>query len=254
MLASTQITMNKKIIIILSVVLLIIIIISVLLLRAKQQTQKTPGTSIPESTIAGVMPGILRPTTEIAPGELEVISVSPPDMSKDLVKTTPIEIVFSRPLTEEEVEFMISPELSYTKEFEGNKLIITPTENFEPRTLYTYRIKILSDIQKIRLYTFTTAGDGELQIPDTAPPDDVIKAYDESVRVSYPDIYLYNHTPYESKAFAITGTFSAEKNQNVFNVLLKGVNKEESKAAFLIWLQSLDLTDEQIAGLDIIYE
>ncbi len=254
MLASAQITMNKKIIIILSVCLVIIIIVTVLLLARGKNTQNSSPTPQPVSPIEGVMPGIIRPTNEVKVGEIDVVAVSPADMSTDLVKTVPIEITFSKPITDKDVEFMIGPDIPFTQQIEGNKLIITPTENFKTKTLYSYRIRITNELEKVRIYTFTTAGDGLLKIPDTGPSDEQIKAYDAVVRTEHPDIYVYNNTPYSNASFSVTAAFSEATNANKFTVILKDANKNQARADFILWLQSLDMTDEQIQTLDIEYK
>ena len=251
--------MNKKIIIALITCLIVLIIITAIFIS--RGNNDTINNSInqpnitPISGLEDILPGTLVPTTNIQPGEIDIVSVSPQDRSSSIVKTQPIEISFSQPIQDSDFELRMIPELSYSQTIVDNKLIITPNEDFQMNTLYTYRIKIFSDLEKIRVYTFSTAGDEPIFRPNTAPETEDIQEYKNSERISNPDIYVMNHTPYESNSFGITGTFSDQSPAHFeFKVLLKEPNKNDSRAAFIIWLQSLDLTDEQIASLDITYE
>lgn len=246
--------MNKKIIIILTITILVLVLITYFLISRRPTTTEINSTITPIVGLQDIVPGIIVPTTNIKPGELDIVAVSPVDGSSQITQTTPIEITFSQELKENEIEFIVSPEIAYTQALDGNKLIITPTEDFQTSTLYTYRVTILNDLQKIRIYTFSTAGNEPIYRPDTAPEDDDIKRYDESVRIEYPDIYLKNNTPYETTSFGITGTYSETASEFQFRVLLKEPNKNQARADFILWLQTLDLTDEQIDSLDITYE
>lgn len=226
-----------------------------ILLSRKSKTNNVSTTAItPAAGLEDILPGTIIPTTDITPGQLDIVAVSPTDRSANIIQTTPIEITFSQEVDPKDIEFSISPELTFTQKIEGNKLIITPTENFQTSTLYTYGINIISDKKKIRMYTFSTAGDEPIYRPDTGPNEEAIKKYDESVRIRYPDIYLKNNTPYETTTFGITGTYSEQKEYFEFKVLLKGANKNDARASFIVWLQTLDLTDQQIQSLDITYE
>ena len=251
----SNMNINRKIIIILSFTLIFLVVVTIILLS--QKTTHTPNTTIAPTPVSGledVESGILRPTESMKPGELDVMAVSPADRTANITTTVPIEITFSRNLKENEVEFLISPDIKFTQTIDKNKLIITPANDYATSSLYTYRITIKNDPQKIRIYTFSTAGEGAIKRVDTAPSEDQIKAYDNTLRVQYPDIYLYNHTPYQTNSFAITGQFSDATNADKFTVYLKGTNKNQSRADFILWLQTLDLTDAQIQSLDIEYK
>ncbi len=246
---------NKKIIIVLSITVIILIIITyVLMNRNTSDNSSNPVTPTPAVGFEDVIPGILVDRNDITPDEIDILAVSPADQTSNIVETSPIEITFTQSIIESDVNFSISPDLTFNKQIEGNKLIISPSENFQPSTLYTYRIEIRENLEKIRMYTFKTAGQGPLNRPDTAPSDEVISQYEESIRIEYPDIYLQNKTPYETKTFGITGTYSNAAREFQFRVLLKGANKNESRASFILWLQTLDLSDKQIESLDITYE
>ncbi|CAN5170608.1 hypothetical protein BH09PAT2_BH09PAT2_00290 [soil metagenome] len=244
--------MNKKIIVILTIVILILVVITFIILSRRNITSNI--SSKPITGLEDISPGIIIPTNNIKAGQLDIVAVSPADLSSKITKTVPIEITFSQPIKANEIEFMISPDFSYDQTIEGNKLIISPKEDFKTSTLYTYSVNFLKDLQKVRMYTFSTAGDGPIFRPDTGPSKEEIIKYDESVRVRYPDIYLQNHTPYETTIFGITGTYSKQKEHFEFKVLLKGTNKNDARNKFILWLQSLDLTDKQIESLDITYE
>lgn len=227
----------------------------ILLSRKSSSNNADPVTPTPIANLPDIIPGVIVPTTEIKPGELDVVAVSPADMSTNLTTTVPIGITFSQFFKKEDIEFMISPKISYSQVIDNNKLIITPNEDYQPHTLYYYRVKFTKDIDKVRLYKFITAGEGPLIVPDTAPEEEDINRFEEKVRIERPDIYVQNNTPYENSQFGITGTFAKESPAHFeFKVLLKGANKNDSRGAFIIWLQSLDLTDAQIASLDITYE
>lgn len=246
--------MNKKIIILTAVILLLVIFTYVIVSQMTKQKADTNITPTPLAGLKDIQPGIIVPTQNIKPGELDIVNISPTDHQANVTSILPIEVTFSQPIKAQDVEFIISPEIPHTQAIEGNKLIITPTENFQTATLYTYRINILSDLQKIRMYTFSTAGSDDPKYPDTRPAEEEIAKYNSRVRINYPDIYVQNQTPYETSEFGITGTYSDSTNKFQFRVLLKGPNKNDSRADFIIWLQSLDLTDAQIAALDITYE
>lgn len=244
--------MNTKVtILILTVVVIILAIFLVIINRNTSQpdpSNQTNPTNTEEPT------GIIVPTTSLRQGELDIVRVKPQDFQKDIPTNTKIEITFSREPKPDEITFYIGPSIEYDQEIKGRTLIITPREELAQGTQYTHSVNFRDDNQKIRLYKFVTKGTPQEFLPNTYPSD-LIEREEQATKSSHPDIYLTNQTPYESNVFRITATFEPKIPAHFFfTVKPKIADTERVRQDVDVWLQSLDLTSEQISNLDIRYE
>lgn len=89
--------------------------------------------------------------------------------------------------------------------------------------------------------------------PNTRPKE----AFEEErafQRVTHPDVFLANNTPYETNIFRITYQFTSSPTDHFFFVVdWKIQNEDIGKVQLNEWLASLGLSLEQIATLDIRY-
>jgi len=208
-----------------------------------------------ENPVENVEPtGIVIPTESITAGKLDVVAIDPEDDAQNIALDRTIEITFSRTLTDEEIEFFINPNTTHTATIEDNKLLVSPQNQWEPGTYYNYSVNFPGDRQKVRLYRFTTTGPTQEFLPDTQPEG----LYEETLneqKNERPDIYVANNTPYESGTFSARADFESKPPAHYYLIVTKKINDEEKvRQDVNLWLQQLDLSNEQIAGLDIRYE
>ena len=151
---------HKRIIIILTVLLflLVSVVLFITINRVQKGTNNDINKNITEPTEKTIPTGIIADPSELSNNELDIISVTPLDQTPDAQLDTNIEITFSRPFTESEINFSIGPDLLYKQSINGNKLTITPLQELPEGTLFTYSIDFPSNKEKIRVYTFTTKG------------------------------------------------------------------------------------------------
>ena len=239
----------KKIILILTVILIVLVGATYLLTNWLKSSQKS------KSQTDEVLPtGIIMPTESLVAGELDIVTVEPKDMSKNVGLDTPIKITFSKTFSFDDIEFFIGPDTPHKVKIESNNLIITPETKWETGTQYTYSINFADNPQKVRLYRFITTGPTQEFLPDTQPKDLYKKELDEQ-KTERPDIYVANNTPYESGTFSVRANFESKPPAHYYLIVTKKINDEEQvKQDVNVWLQQLDLSNEQIASLDIRYE
>ena len=243
---------TKKIILILiSVVVLLGIIITILSrLQSNTNTQTTTPSTTEESTPPT---GIIVPTKNIQSGQLDIVSIDPRDQSTDIPLDRTITITFSRPFTEKEIQFFISPATAYNARTENNKLIITPQSAWISGTLYGFSINFSDDNEKVRLYRFTTTGTAQEYLPDTQPVGEYEKEQAD-LKNNNTDIYVTNQTPYEAASFTIESAFESQVPSHFYFTVRPKIQDDAKVREYVrLWLQLLDLTDAQIQSLDIRY-
>ena len=148
-----------------------------------------------------------------------------------------------------DIDFSVNPLFDYQLQANNNILKVLPENNLAPGTKYTYIVKYKSQTLPSRSYSFLTAGEIK-DLPDTQP-EGAAEAEAEFQRQNHPDVFLSNFTPFESATFSLSSEFIGEENGHFrFTVTSQ---TSAGKNDFLNWLKSLNLSDNQIAELDISY-
>lgn len=196
--------------------------------------------------------GVVVPTREVPANTLEVVNIDPRDQAKNISVNKVITITFSQEFAESDVSFSLSPNSPHEQRIEGNKLIITPNSNWEAGTQYGYSINFANDNQKVRLYTFTTTGPTAEYLPDTQP-EGLQEQEAQSQLEEDPNLYVSNHTPYESGTFYVTSEYDPNPPAH-FYLLVRLKDQSRGQQDFNVWLQTLNLTQEQINSLDVRFQ
>ena len=238
----------KKIILILIIIVLLLVGILLLINWFNNQSGK-------DSTDIFAQPtGIILPTSELSPKKLDIISIDPKDQVKNIELQKKLIITLTRPFTDNELKFFLTPNTPHNIQIEDNKLIITPITNWNSGTLYTYFFNFKDDPEQVRLYTFTTTGPTPEYAPDTET-EGLYEAVMNEQKMKHPDTYVTNNTPFESGTFSVTAAFESNTPaHNYFIVKSKVSDEEVVRQDVNLWLQQLDLSTEQIESLDIRYE
>lgn len=228
---------------------LILVIVGLIAQSMVQKTQTSP-----QKEIDFIDPtGILIPTRKVSPNELDIVKISPQDMQKNIGPQEEIVITFSRSFSADEIKFYISPDTLTNVEIKENILHVTPVKAWSPGTKYSYSVNFINDRTKVRLYTFQTTGPTSSSLPDTAPQD----AFQEELerqKTIRPDIYVSNQTPYENAYFSISAEYTTDSPARFYFSVKQKVNNTDTVKQYVnAWLQSLDLTQDQISNLDIRY-
>src|SRR3989344_3633781 len=232
-------TINKKQIIFLILILFFLSAIGVLAFKSLNK-DKNPQINDTKTSI----------TPDPAELEYRIVEAKPDDEEKNVPVDTVIEIVFNKDVNPDELEFSIAPKIEFELDYEGNVLYVYPKNNFVTGTKYTYIIKYKAQALPSRTYSFITEGEFK-SLPDTQP-EGGFEEQEDYVRLNKPDIYLTNKTPFTSPTFIVQSTY-VEGNPGHFRFTV--IQKTATvKSAFLEWLKSLKLTEEQISHLDIIYK
>lgn len=220
-----------------------------------QRQKSTKNLSGEENSILSEIPtGVVVPTQNIQPNELDIVSIDPKDKVQEVGLNTPIIITFSKAFQMNDIEFYISPNTPSSLEIKVTKLIIRPTEAWIPGTLYAYSINISADVSKVRLYSFTTTGPTTIGYPDTAP-EDYFQAELQKQKKERTDLYVSNQTPFETNIFSVSSDYTVEQPAHFyFTIVSKITDQNRLKQEVDVWLQSLDLTQDQISNLDIRYQ
>ena len=229
--------MKKTLLLIIGLVLLALLVITSSIFISKKNRQK-PSSFIP-------IPSPVRIQTE-QNIPLQIITTNPTDKQVAVPISQIITITFNKPVSAKDISFTIEPNTSYLTTITKNQLFIS----FSPPLLQstTYTIKF-NNLPIRNTYTFTTANANAIKTNDNASESLTIWS-----RAYKPDLYIYNQLPHDTSDYSITGSMTQIKPYHFyFNVSLLGTNKDQSKQAFVSWLQSLGLTDTQIQGLDIRY-
>lgn len=241
---------TKKIIIILIIVIvllaLVLLLINTLRSNSSSTTTSTDSTALPTA--------VLIPSRNIPQGGLDIIAVEPKDQTANTPLNQIITITFSRSFRDNEITFFLGLGTPYTTRKEGNKLIISPQTAWETGTPYTYSVNFAEDNEKVRLYRFTTTGPTPEFLPDTQP-EGAYEKQEADLKENHTDYYVNNNTPYETTTFSVVSEFNPNPPDHFFFIVTsKGADKTQARDDFNIWLQSLDLSNEQIGTLDIQYK
>jgi len=184
----------------------------------------------------------------------QVSSVSPLEGSANVSLTPVITMNFNRAVLQSDIQFTSNPTFPFTEKVSGNSLIITPTSNLAPGTLYTYIVTFPSLNDNTTTYHFTTTGPTQEFLPNTEP-----SGFDEAVNKNEletsPDVYVSNLLPYTTNTFAADDQFiSTPTGHFQIIVTTKNGNSETAKSDFIAWLKSNGMNNSQIGKLDIIYK
>ncbi|HRN70309.1 MAG TPA: Ig-like domain-containing protein [Candidatus Woesebacteria bacterium] len=237
--------MKKYIIILLILIIAVILGLLIFFFRSNNQEEHV---NINEPT------GIIIPTQQIQNNVLDIVQINPSDKSTNISNNQSITITFSKSFSENEIEFFISPSTEYTSSIDNNKLIIKPVNSWQTGMKYTYSVNFINDNQKVRLYSFITAGEPKEYEPDTQP----VGLYEQQLnnqKNNTPDLYVSNNTPYENNYFLATSEYASDPPAHFYLIIIpKDDNISQVQQAVTLWLQSLDLSQEQIDSLDIRYQ
>jgi hypothetical protein len=182
---------------------------------------------------------------------LNVVSVLPMDNSVSVSTDDNITVTFNRELKEEDIIFSIEPKFEYRMEIDGYNLKIIPSKPLSSGTKYFYVIKYRLPGKIPQGYSFTTLGPTP-QITQNTQPEGGVEETEKFYLENHPDIFLSNKTPYSTADFSVEWEFVKEPYEHFeFNVELFGNNDDRSYDKFILWLQSLGLTNKQINALDI---
>lgn len=243
---------HKKTIIL--VLLTILFFLGAGIVLIQQLSSRKPQPEQANTPVELIPTGILIPTQEIKQGELDIVGIKPQDNDTKVKRNSTIEIQFSQPFKENDVQFFVGPEVAYDQSVSGNMLRITPHTPLAEGTLYTFSVNFTDDPQKVRLYRFTTEGKLQDTLPDTQDKGAYEQLLNEE-RVKYPDIFVTNNTPYENEYFSIRSEFEPTiPAHHFFIVTSKNENKELVKQMVNLWLQTLNMGNQQIQQLDIRYD
>ena len=198
--------------------------------------------------------GIVLPTTAIKGNDIDIVDILPKDGAVDVSPNTKIEITFSRNLKNDEINFSSAPKINGDLVIDKNRLVITSSENLDPGTLYTFSVEFTNQKEKIRLYRFMTEGQSNPFLPSTRE-EEVVNDFENEQRINYPDLYIANKTPYNSDIFSARSVFDPDSSSGYVLIITSNINnRQQIETAVDIWLQSLNLSREQILELNIRYE
>lgn len=240
--------MKKKLLIIAASSFIFVIAILIIMLNAVKQAET------PKPKPIGPLPSISQtlPTFQL-PVDLKVTSVSPQNGASDIALDSSAVINFNRRVKKGEVvvEFIDGDlkNIEYDLKLDGAKAVLKPKNGLKQSTIYTVRVRdrYLSIISEFQFLTLTL-----VPSPDTRPEPAVLTGVVTRTRQERPDVYLANLMPHHSYDFSMEleideegyFTFVATSNRFSGELLKDAVNR---------WLQSLDLTTEQIKDLPIEY-
>ncbi|MDP4011352.1 MAG: Ig-like domain-containing protein [Candidatus Roizmanbacteria bacterium] len=196
--------------------------------------------------------GITIPTETITTDELDIVAV-PDDGSTNVPLKKALKLTFSQKFTNADIEFYIGPNTPYLSNIEDNVLIVAPQTQWDEGVVYTFSIIFPDDKEKIRTYKFQTVGSPQQKSPNTRP-EGLYEQQEQFHKENYPDIYVTNQTPYENDIFAIRAEFDSTPPGHFYFIITSKINDQERLSQEVnVWLQSLDLTQDQINRLDIRY-
>jgi Bacterial Ig-like domain len=203
------------------------------------------------------LPGPLPTPTPVSVNQQKngfaVQTTFPPNGTKQTSLQQTVTLSANQPVTTNDFVLEMQPNFPHTLDAQGTTITIKPTQQLQPGTTYSYRIRY-KDGTFSDWYSFTTVGNP----PTGTPPaqDNIPQLEDQWDRISQPDVFLYNQIPYkqayETADFSVTGDFSSTQNGHIFFTVT--VKTAQGKQAFLNWVKSTGLTDQQIPNLDIRYQ
>lgn len=239
--------MNKNTTFLIAIIVLVIIIILSGILLLSSNKNNGSNTVAPPPSDEFTISDTPQPTSP----PLNVISTRPENGSTNIAIDTKIIVSFNRIISADEIEFSISPATLYQQNVSSNTIVVNFDQLLQVGVTYTFVIKTQKGTLG-RTYSFTTLGPPQTFLPDTNPG---LNESDQAFQIqNHPDVYLSNQTPFATTQFAISSEFKTDPSGHfAFTLILKGSNKDAAKEAFIDWLISIGLTDDQIGLLDISY-
>lgn len=252
----THIDFSKKNIILLLIAILVILVVVVYgigFFRTQNSTVLNPNNNPLVENLESFPTGVIINKNSVDSDQLDIIGVSPSDLSTNISLDSKIVIDFSKEFNLEEIELFISPDLVSKKEIVKNSLIISPLENLKEGTTYTVSVNLKYNLEKVRLYKFTTQGNKQEALADTRN-EKAIESFKIEERKESPDIYVANNTPYETESFKAVSEYNPVVPSGYYLIITSKIsNQQEVRNSVNVWLQSLLLTADQINSLDIRY-
>lgn len=233
---------NKKSILIISVLIISVLVLIFFSVFKNKQDQINSKYNLQAPNITNTPLSPIQPIYKIT-------DVVPADKDKSISPDANIIITFDSVPDPETIEFSIMPDEEVQTQVSGNILTVNPVADLLPGTEYTFIVKYTNSLLPSRTYSFITAGPFK-GFPDTQPQD-AAKQQEDFDRNTKPDIFLTNKLPYNAASFQ---TESEYVPGNPGHFRFKVIQKSSSgKTEFLNWLKSLELTEDQISKLDIVY-
>jgi len=235
--------MNKRLFFSALIIFLIVIPAIFLFFMQKKNPSPSPSFFPTPTTIAN--------PPQNGPLGITIQNTTPQNNSDNVGLNQNIVIILNKPATLDQIAINISPNVPYTASIKGNNLIISPQTPLQPGTTYSYMVKYADSTTSDR-YSFTTVGEQPSSAVSPTPVDNVPEMELEWQRVHQPDLFLSNKTPFETQDFSVTNDYTSTPTEHFyFTVTSKTPN---GRQAFLNWLTSLNLGNQQIQQLDIRYQ
>lgn len=233
----------KKTIYLISGLILLAVIVLIAVFFSSRNKQTSPAqensfipTAIPIPTSRDSVP-------------LKIIRTDPLDKKTAVPVNQIITITFNRNLAPQDVSFAILPDAPHVANIVNNQLLVNFTATLSAHTTYTYTITSKGTVVT-HPNTFTSA-DAVSAITN----DNAAETMTNWSRANEPDLFLYNHVPYSTTNFSVTGDSTQTAPYHFyFTVSLTGLNTDEDKKEFVAWVASLGLTNDQIQKLDIRFQ
>jgi len=237
--------MSRKKIVVVVFTLLCLLSLAIATSFLSPSKKQRPQTQNPTLTMSGTPVSTQQPQ-QIQP--LRIIKTDPVNNQTNIPLDQKITISFNNPFSLSHIIFSINPSVTYTTAINGNDLVITPYATYSTGTTYNYSIQFVGT-QSMQTFSFTTTA---LVVTS---PDDTSQVADTFNKTHYPDVFVYNRMPFQTTDFSATGSFTSSPTEHYYTtVALNQTNPDQSKQAFVNWLKSLGLTDDQIQILDIRYQ
>lgn len=223
---------------------LFILILAVIIFGAVRRSgQPSSGLS---PTAATVSP---QPTSL---STLRLVTIDPVNGASGVDLSTNIVVTFNRPVLENEVslEFLdkaFKP-VSFDYGIVRDKLTLDPDENLTENSIYTLRVRD----QNVRVIGETSFLTKTVTVEEDTRPVTAVTETVIRTRRERPDVFLANELPYESFDFNMVREVNSE-GYFVFVVTSNRLAGETLKDAVKQWLLKLELSNEQIATLNIVY-
>jgi hypothetical protein len=248
--------MNKKLFILIAAVLVVVtlfLVIMIMALEQRREALENPTPTIAPSPTDRVVRG-RQPTnvpTIVGEQPLAVVQTYPEDKAIGVPVDATIEITFNKPFEYKDFIYAMAPETEYQlRTAIGNRITVTFPKGLQPSTVYTFKVNTLEQLP--RTYTFTTAGTDPVEAPNTYPTG-AAEVEEEFMRSENPDVFLRNNTPYEQAEFSVTSVYDERKSDFVFTVTAKSTDRLRAREAFITWMQSLGMTNDDISKLQVTY-
>jgi hypothetical protein len=196
--------------------------------------------------------GKITPIPTAFKDDYVIISVSPPNGSKNVSLNSPIIVTFEKKL-DPSVKIVLGPDTEFTENRSEKSITLIPKTAWEAGMPYTITIKFPKSEVVPYSFNFTTAGPLPTQLPDTAPITEIEK-YNELIKNERPDLFVGQFLPYENSTFLATYDFTKEPTDHYYVTVISKSDEQLVRKEFNTWLESLGLTPSQISKLDIRYQ